>query len=410
MIKNIRCRFEISFPRKYQYSEKNIVAIVIIGPTIICYLYLTSEKLKQRKSQKSANLLSEKTLMKLCFSFILQIYISSLSLFSIGSDLRPFKLDGLALLIKLSHDTFSVFALQKYYCFLESYTNNRLNTINNYQYFINIQRVDGTKLVASFYDNTIGILDLKLKTIQLLGKHSDWVNDVQFSSDDNIIVSCSNDKTIRLWNVNSVEEPIICKGHTSIVLSCQFSPNDNTILSGSWDQTIRLWDVKSGQEIKRMQMPFSRVYDAQFSPDGQFIVSALADATIEIWSVELSEKVQKLKGHSKEVFKAQFSPDGKYIVSGSIDKTIRIWDVTSGKEVKRLCGHLDTIKSVRYFLDHHNIVSVAWDNTIRVWNIKTGKEIQILQTHSRDINGVDVSPDGQTIVSCCSDGKIQLWG
>ena len=69
--------------------------------------------------------------------------------------------------------------------------------------------------------------------------------DLQFTKDGKTLVSCSNDKTIRLWNVeNGVYLGDGLKGHTSWVYGLSISPDDQYIASDSGDKTIRIWNLK----------------------------------------------------------------------------------------------------------------------------------------------------------------------
>jgi WD40 repeat protein len=66
---------------------------------------------------------------------------------------------------------------------------------------------------------------------------------VAFSSDGKSIVSGSEDKTIRLWDINGnpIGEPL--RGHQAAVSSVAFSPDRQLIVSGSHDKTVRLWQA-----------------------------------------------------------------------------------------------------------------------------------------------------------------------
>ncbi|ETO08836.1 hypothetical protein RFI_28551 [Reticulomyxa filosa] len=145
---------------------------------------------------------------------------------------------------------------------------------------------DGTKILASAD-----------KQIQILGKrnyslcgHSDIVNNAKFSSDGKMIVSCSNDHTIRLWDVKSRKEIKRFEGHTDHVTCACFSPNGSIIASGSKDCTIRLWDVKSGKEITQL-MRSEWIVDMQFSPNGQFLKFFSHDFNIQIWNLQIGGKI-----------------------------------------------------------------------------------------------------------------------
>ncbi len=83
--------------------------------------------------------------------------------------------------------------------------------------------------------------------------------------------------------IDRVREWQRCQGHESSVLSVAFSPDGQTIVSGSDDRTIRLWDVAGNPIGQPFQGHEASVLSVAFSPDGQTIVSGSADRTIRLW-------------------------------------------------------------------------------------------------------------------------------
>jgi WD40 repeat protein len=62
-------------------------------------------------------------------------------------------------------------------------------------------------------------------------------------------VSGSDDKTIKLWNVETGQEIRTLKGHDNYVTSVNFSPDGKTLVSGSYDNTIKLWNGNNGWDL-----------------------------------------------------------------------------------------------------------------------------------------------------------------
>ena len=62
-----------------------------------------------------------------------------------------------------------------------------------------------------------------------------------------------------------------------------FSPNGQAIVSGSDDRTVRLWDLSGNPIGEPFQGHSAAVWSVAFSPDGQTIVSGSADHTIRLW-------------------------------------------------------------------------------------------------------------------------------
>jgi WD40 repeat protein len=51
-----------------------------------------------------------------------------------------------------------------------------------------------------------------------------------------------------VWDVATGEEKAKLEGHSDGVLSVAFSPDGKTVVSGSEDKTIRVWNVATGEE------------------------------------------------------------------------------------------------------------------------------------------------------------------
>ena len=58
---------------------------------------------------------------------------------------------------------------------------------------------------------------------------------------ENTIVSGSDDKTLRVWDLTNDTSRVL-RGHTNSVFSVM-KLNETTIVSGSWDNSLRMWDL-----------------------------------------------------------------------------------------------------------------------------------------------------------------------
>jgi WD40 repeat protein/tRNA A-37 threonylcarbamoyl transferase component Bud32 len=200
---------------------------------------------------------------------------------------------------------------------------------------------DGQTLVSGSNDKTIKIRNLetgKLKTT--LTGHSNWVNSVTISPDGQTLVSGSNDKTIKIWNLqndyninNFTFFPLFLEdklkttltGHTDRVNSVAISPDGQTLVSGSNDKTIKIWNLKTGALKTTLAGHSNWVNSVAISPNGQILVSGSCDDTIKIWNLKTGALKTTLAGHSQSVNSVAISPDGETIVSGSRDNTIKVW-------------------------------------------------------------------------------------
>ncbi|TYQ30162.1 WD40 repeat domain-containing protein [Pseudanabaena sp. UWO310] len=263
---------------------------------------------------------------------------------------------------------------------------------------------DGKTIASGSNDKTIKLWNLEGKELRTLIGHRNGVWSVAFSPDGKTIASGSSDYTIKLWNLAGKELRTLT-GHSNWVESVAFSPDGKTIASGSADHTIKLWDLE-GKELRTLTGHSNIVMSVAFSPDGKSIASGSDDKTIKLWDLA-GKEIQTLTGHRNEVWSVAFSPDGKTIASGSNDKTIKLWNL-AGKEIQTLTGHRNGVWSVAFSPDGKTIASGSRDHTIKLWDL-TGKEIQTLTGHSNIITRVAFSPDRKTIASGSADHTIKLW-
>jgi WD40 repeat protein len=239
--------------------------------------------------------------------------------------------------------------------------------------------------------------------------HTSCIRKVAFSPDGKILASGSNDRTVRLWDLNGKPIGQPCVGHNDSVTSVTFSPDGKILASGSDDRTVRLWDL-NGKPIGQPCVGHNdSVTSVTFSPDGKILASGSNDKTIRLWDCKGNAIGKEFVGHKSFVSSIAFSPSGKRILSGSGDHTICLWELNGSIIGQPIYGHNDFVTSVCFSPDGQTFASSSCDRTIRLWNLK-GKPIgKPIEAHDKYVTDVVFSPDGQTLASSGGDNKLRLW-
>jgi WD40 repeat protein len=233
---------------------------------------------------------------------------------------------------------------------------------------------------------------------------------VAVSPAGSLAATSHNDGIIRLFDTDSAQVVHTLTGHTAEVRDATFSRDGRHLLSGSNDKTIRVWDVRTGDELVKVEKGFP-VSCVALSPDGRYFVSPAGNG-FALWEAATG-KFQRQTGWTSQLSRIAYSPNGNYILTVSNqeskeltrdkDRFLSLWDAQKLSFVRNVKCGMKRIVSAVFSADSRMIVSGNADKTIRVWDVETGREVARHQADKRYTNHVAVSADGRYIV--CGGGR-----
>ncbi|XP_060698136.1 WD repeat-containing protein 70 isoform X2 [Hemiscyllium ocellatum] len=143
-------------------------------------------------------------------------------------------------------------------------------------------------------------------------------------------VTCSNDGTVRTWDMNnekkhkSVFKPRSMQGKRVIPTTCVYSRDGKLIAAACQDGSIQIWDrtvnVHTKFHNRQAHAPGSDTSCLSFSYDGNTLASRGGDDTIKTWDMRNFRNPLNVASGLPNIFPMTdccFSPDDKLLVTGT---------------------------------------------------------------------------------------------
>ncbi|KAL5007079.1 hypothetical protein ScPMuIL_015885 [Solemya velum] len=202
--------------------------------------------------------------------------------------------------------------------------------------------------------------------------HSGTVCKTAFTMDSKYLLSCSEDKTVRLWDLKTNTNLVCYRGHNYPVWDIDTSKLGSYFVSCSHDRLAKLWCTDRTYSLRSFVGHTFDVDCVKFHPNSNLIATGSGDKTVRLWSVQDAKTVRLMHGHRGSVLALAFAPNGQYLASAGDDRRIRVWDLSSGSLFKEFRGHTDTIHSLSFSRDSSLLASGGLDCCIRVWDVRKG--------------------------------------
>ncbi|KAJ3106821.1 hypothetical protein HDU97_005533 [Phlyctochytrium planicorne] len=275
---------------------------------------------------------------------------------------------------------------------------------------------DSSLWLTGGYDCVLRIHDIRASNshiclAQYVG-HKSIVTDAHFAKDDTIIVSCSFDRTVKIWNAQSAACERTLVGHSDSVTTCHVTADARYIASGSTDNTIRLWDFNSGDCLCTIKRHSRWLKKVRFSPDGRYLITAGLDNKIYTWDVKFlistksASHTRCIESHSDYILDIA-TYKSNLVLSSSRDSTVRLHDFLTGQEL--VCVNLapSWACAVAFSADGVYFVTGSFDNNINIFTTAEGERVREIRSLNLGIMSVGFPRDLEYVVVGTVEGFLQ---
>ena len=280
----------------------------------------------------------------------------------------------------------------------------------------------GNLMASSNHYHTIEIWDMKQRKIkEIISSHSEIVTGVEFfhkKEDNEYFLSCSLDKTIKLWknykNIHTFLE------HSDWVRCISIREDNQQFLSGCVSSVVKLWDIPTqrviGSIINQNSDPTSltTVNSLNFMNNNpNLFIIGLRSGEVKIFDCRIQNKndnyiknvgiVQSFKAHQKKLNTAKLNKSDKYILTSGRDSLLRLWDMRKlpkENEInQKYIYEYNKHKCVGYniecnfYLNENYIITGSEDGNIYIYDILNNKNYYKLKTLLKCINLIKQIPN-----------------
>ncbi|XP_032098508.1 striatin-3 isoform X4 [Sapajus apella] len=275
-----------------------------------------------------------------------------------------------------------------------------------------------------------------------LRSHFDGVRALAFHPVEPVLVTASEDHTLKLWNLQKTVpakksasldvEPIYTfRAHIGPVLSLAISSNGEQCFSGGIDATIQWWNMPSPNVdpydtyepnvlAGTLVGHTDAVWALAYSGIKNQLLSCSADGTVRLWNPQ--EKLPCIctyngdKKHGIPTSVDFIGCDPAHMVTSFNTGSAVIYDLETSQSLVILSSQVDSgLQSnnhINRVVSHPTLpvtITAHEDRHIKFFDNKTGKMIHSMVAHLDAVTSLAVDPNGIYLMSGSHDCSIRLW-
>ncbi|MDH5398911.1 MAG: caspase family protein [Cyclobacteriaceae bacterium] len=214
-------------------------------------------------------------------------------------------------------------------------------------------------------------------------------------------------------------ETVVQTGHYEAITTLAFSSDGKLLVSGSQDRTAKLWELSTGRELRTFTGSINGISDLAISPDNKFIITVDMDSSARLWNLNSGALIHRFKPADDFINNALFTGDGKHLITGGKTHNATIWDLETktisyqltGEKIGCYAGECKV--SLALSPDEKYLLTGIGDRTAILWNLKKGEEIFRVKggkgSCSSCMTSVAFSPDGKTFITGASRDSVRIW-
>ncbi|XXQ30378.1 WD domain, G-beta repeat [Plasmodiophora brassicae] len=247
-------------------------------------------------------------------------------------------------------------------------------------------------------------------------------NDVQWNpKSSSLIATAATNGKVVIWDSDrstGSKQDRVLTDHTRTVNRVSWHPFDPVLLSGSQDGTIKLWDMRVRQGCQAtINGRCGSVRDVQWcSANPSYLAAGLDSGLVQIWDLRRTSAVElEISSHQGPVLCIDWHHDERGILAtAGRDRLVKVWNLlgSPGDAPVHTIATVASVARVRWrpgFPSHLTTSSTLFDNRVHVWDLHHPFiPIATFSSHCDVVTGFQWLDRGTRIVTCSKDSRVVL--
>ena len=210
-----------------------------------------------------------------------------------------------------------------------------------------------------------------------------------FCGSTNNIMAICDDGSIRIWKQSigdgKLELFSILRGHSQPIKWAAATKDGDIVATCSEDNTIKVWSVRKSQCIASTHCEHPEKIDFL---ENDHLLAITTKQNIRLWEYLKDKPILKLEGHREGIVSLNYSHENFSLLTGSSDAELLLWDLTNGTSQK--IGKLE--ESSHCFTSailskNCKYIALLYQEVFTLWNIEDKKCVCNYQLKESFISG-----------------------
>jgi len=272
-----------------------------------------------------------------------------------------------------------------------------------------------SRVLAVSQEGTVSLLDLTAsnepKQVHDLGT---TVSAIAYSPDGTLLVSGSEDGTIRVWSCAERRLVRELDDHQEFIGLLRFRADGTRLFSLDANGKAIWWDALTWKASRTfvMEPPLGDTSPlVDVSSDGRLLAFGTETGAMHWLDAETGELLATTTRNDRVTSQVAISDDGLRLASTSMHGTLTLWNPSSFTWITSFRAHLLGAHGVVFSPDGRRVATGGGTSrdAVKLWDLSTRRELLTLPGQCAVSVFLAFSNDGRWLAACGRGGELNLW-